>query len=96
MGCNACDGCKGWECVSITYSGPNKVAHFIAFFLLLAHQPLVIPWQQVAMIPLVLYTVLLTSNIRPSVAQATTQTQKKSLPIEIVTNQRDALYAPPK
>ena len=68
----------------------QQVAHFIAFFLLLPRSfPLIIPQEHVAMI-FEVHVMHVTLRVERS------EPQRKSLPIEIVTNQRDALYAPPK
>lgn len=67
-----------------------EMAHFhcIEFLLLLAPScPLIIPHSHVAMI---------FSPCMPLIVLKDVSRRGKSLPIEIVTNQRDAVYAPPK
>ena len=79
--------------VSITApdADSNKMARFHCIFLSapLVSYPLIILQEHIAMIHEV-HVVHVTRHIERS------EPQRKSLPIEIVTNQRDALYAPPK
>ena len=88
---NRSEHIDGLVSVTIPQAESSKMAHFIAFFASapLVSYPLIIPQEHVAMISEV-HVMHVTRHVERS------EPQRKSLPIEIVTNQRDALYAPPK